>query len=288
MKNGWNLDERRHHDPISTSYDDLPFGKRLIQIIEETGESNSQHFDVSLPKGQVGADAPMWLGNAIFRLITNERLLECVQDIIGSEIYSNPVQHVRLKPPERVVPRNPNCMSALVGETPWHQDNAVLTQDADDTEILTVWIPLVDATVENGCLIVIPGSHHGSLAQHCPNGNGVLKILGALINHEKVIPVPVSRGAVMIFHRKLMHASLPNLSDDLRSSLDLRYQPIGQPTGRVVFPGFVARSRTDPSQEIRNREQWESLWNKIRERMCAKDYIKEPFDRWRGDHAMCA
>lgn len=81
---------------------------------------------------------PMWLGDAIFRLITNERLLECVQDIIGSEIYSNPVQHVRLKPPERVVPRNPNGMSVLVGETPWHQDNAVLTQDADDTEILTV------------------------------------------------------------------------------------------------------------------------------------------------------
>lgn len=92
----------------------------------------------------------------------------------------------------------------------------------------------------------------------------------------------------MIFHRKLMHGSLPNLSDDLRSSLDLRYQPIGQPTGREVFPGFVARSRVDLSQETKNREPWESLWKKVRERMCVKDYIEEPFDRWQGDHVMCA
>lgn len=113
---------------ISTSHDDLPFGKRLIQIIEETGESHSQHFDLSLPKGQVGATAaPMWLGDAVLSIITNERLLDCVQDIIGPEIYSNPVQHVRLKPPEILVPKNPKGTSVLVGETPWHQDNAVLT-----------------------------------------------------------------------------------------------------------------------------------------------------------------
>lgn len=51
---------------ISTSYDDLPFGNRLIQIIEETGESHAQHFDVSLPKGQVGADAPHVVGRCHF------------------------------------------------------------------------------------------------------------------------------------------------------------------------------------------------------------------------------
>jgi ectoine hydroxylase-related dioxygenase (phytanoyl-CoA dioxygenase family) len=234
----------------------------------------------------------MWLGDALLSIITNERLLDCVQDIIGQpEIYSNPVQHVRLKPPERLVPKNPKGASVLVGETPWHQVNAVLTQDADDADILTVWIPLVDATVENGCLIVVPGSHHGPLALHCPttgNNNGVLQIPGDLIEHERVMPVPVSRGSILMFHRKLMHASLPNLSDHLRSSLDLRYQPIGQPTGRGAFPGFVARSRSDPSKELKNREQWESLWNETRERMCAKDYVEEPFDRWRGDHPRCA
>jgi phytanoyl-CoA hydroxylase len=81
---------------ISSSYRDLPFGRRLIRIVEETGQSHSQHFDFSLPKGQVGAHAPMYLGSALFRLITNDVLLDCIQDIIGPEIYSNPVQHTRL------------------------------------------------------------------------------------------------------------------------------------------------------------------------------------------------
>ena len=84
---------------IPQLYQELPFGKRLTRIIAETGQSHSQHFDFSLPKGQIGSNAPMYLGSALFRLITNSALLDCIQDVVGTEIYSNPVQHVRLKPP---------------------------------------------------------------------------------------------------------------------------------------------------------------------------------------------
>jgi phytanoyl-CoA hydroxylase len=291
---------------LSSLYRELPFGKRLSQIIAETGQSHSQHFDLSLPKGQVGATAPMYLGQALFQLITNSSLLDCVQSIIGpgtwfilvppfladaiarrltqplslkKDIYSSPVQHARLKPPESVVPKTTVGMSVMVGETPWHQDNAVLTEDADSTNVLTVWIPLVDSTAENGCLIVIPGSHRccpddsSSLVPHCNSGHGVLRIPESVIelHRDKVIPVPVKRGGVLIFHRRLMHASLPNLTEELRASLDLRYQPLGEPTGRDVFPGFVVRSTNPKLEPLRSRDEWE-----------------KPFDRWKSGHPLCA
>jgi len=306
--------ELHQNGQIASLYQDRPFGKRLTRIIAETGQSHSQHFDFSLPKGQVGATAPMYLGQALFRLITNTTLLDCVQDAMGPEIYSNPVQHVRLKPPEAVVPKKVVGMSVLVGETPWHQDNAVLTQDADATNVLTVWIPLVDATIENGCLIVIPGSHRDSnlsapqkndnvgnssittgdsslastLAQHCPTQGGALRIPDSIIDcyRDTIVPVPVKRGDILMFHRRLMHASLPNMTDDLRSSLDLRYQPLGQPTGRDVFPGFVVRSSTQ--KVLESRDEWERLWKETQKRMSSENYKEQPFDRWKADHPMCA
>lgn len=279
---------------ISDLYQDLPFGKRFTKIIAETGQSHSQHFDFSLPKGQVGAQAPMYLGQALFDLITNDSLLDCVQDVVGPEIFSNPVQHARLKPPEAVVPKKAVGMSVLVGETPWHQDNAVLTQDADATSVLTVWIPLVDSTIENGCLIVLPKSHRWSqpqgqpIAQHCPRGHGVLEIPNHLIepHRQQVVRLPVKRGGILIFHRRLMHASLPNMTDDLRSSLDLRYQPLGDPTGRDVFPGFVVRS--SQHEVLQSRDKWEELWRETQKRMSSPNYKGSPFDRWRGDHPLCA
>ena len=42
-----------------------------------------------------------------------------------------------------------------------------------------------------------------------------------------------------MFHRRMIHGSLPNKSNELRWSMDLRYLPVGQPTGYPQLPGFV-------------------------------------------------
>ena len=276
---------------ITKLYEDLPFEKRLVKIIEETGDSFSQHFDFSLPKGQIGdASVPMCTDPSIFRLMTNSRLLDCVQDVLGPEVYSNPVQHTRLKPPNAIAPQSQTGTSVLVNATPWHQDVAVLTPDADQTSIWTVWIPLgADATISNGCLLVVPGSHKGPLVPHCPNGNGVLRIPEALVPLDEAIPVELERGSVLIFHRQLVHASLPNLTSTLRSSLDLRYQKAGQPTGRAFFPGFVARSQSRPHDELHSSQEWSERWHEVARQMSKPGYVDPSFDRWKEvDHVACS
>ena len=72
----------------------------------------------------------------------------------------------------------------------------------------------------------------------------------------------------------------------MRISFDLRYNPTGQPTGRPLFPGFVARSRKDPSRELRDPEAWAQLWYDARKDLSDRDL--PPFNRWRSGDPVCA
>ena len=50
----------------------------------------------------------------------------------------------------------PGEIRAHITATDWHQDRAVALEDADADEMVTVWLAITDATVENGCLQVQP------------------------------------------------------------------------------------------------------------------------------------
>lgn len=276
--------EQRAAGRLHDAYADLPFQQRLIKIIG-AGISWSQHFDISLPQGGIRRDTPIHTTEAMFNVLTHPRLLDAVEAFIGPEILSNPIQHVRIKPPEHVVPADQrNGMLIRVG---WHQDQGVALPEVDQTEMLTVWLAITDATVENGCLCVAPGSHRAGLSPHCPGAGpaGDLQIPSRFIGNRP-IPAPVKRGGALFMHRLTQHASLRNTSNGIRWSFDLRYQPIGQPTGRPAFPGFVARSRAHPQTELRDWHTWAQLWADARERLAERELA--PFNRWSKDNEACA
>ncbi len=269
---------------LTSLYHELPFSKRLTCIIAESGQAYYQHMDISLPQANVTEDTPIHHGPAIFALLRSPRLLDVVEQFIGPEIYSNPVQHVRIKPPEQALPegftRNP-----LVTRTPWHQDLGVIDDEADESNILTVWFPITEVYEENGCLAVVPGSHKRDLVLHCPHPTGTVNIPENIIGSEG-IPLPMSPGDVLFLTSKTMHTSLRNVSDEIRWSFDLRYNPIGHKTGRPWFPGFVARSRQEPNSELRDAEQWATLWREARSHLA---YASDPtFNRWDGNAEGCA
>jgi phytanoyl-CoA hydroxylase len=269
---------------IAQLYRELPFRERLIRICRESGKSLSQYFDFSLPQTGVRADTPIHAGPAVFSLLTSPRLLDVVESVVGPEIYSNPVQHIRMKLPPGVLPAaNADGLNATI---PWHQDNGVILPEADEATILTVWLPLNEATIENGCLQVIPYSHRGELEPHCPTNRGAA-IPDVVVATRQAIPVPMQPGSVLLMHQRTIHSSLDNTTpDQVRISLDLRYQPIGQPTGRPAFPGFVARSAGRPELTLRDAQTWESLWLDTRARMAAQD--NPAFNRWKAGVGVCA
>lgn len=270
---------------LKNRYAGLPFGQRLIKIMQESGANWGQYFDISLPQTQVYADTPIHTSEPVFNLLRHPRLLDIAEQFVGPEVLSNPIQHTRIKPPERMVPAQ--AKNGLVVRVGWHQDQGVATPEQDEVPVLTVWLPITDATVENGCLAVVPGSHKRALADHCPGTgpDGGLQIPSKLIQ-GKPVPVPVKRGGALLMHRLTMHASLANQSDDIRWSFDLRYQPVGMPTGRPAFPGFIARSRQNPRSELRDWRAWSQLWLDARAALAPK--APPQFNRWSADTPMCA
>lgn len=271
---------------ITSRYEDLPFGERLIQVYQESGKIHAQYFDFSLPKGAVKADDPIWVGPAVFHLLSHAGILDVVESLIGPEIYSNPVQHVRLKPPERLTPINPKTGRVQLGATPWHQDNGVVLPEADKTEMVTVWFSLWDAPIESGCLQVVPRTHREGLQTHCLYDLGT-SLSNQYMAEQVAVPVPTKRGDILLLDKHLAHGSLSNESDAVRWSLDLRYNPTDQPTGRGMFPGFVARSHANPASELRDPADWAELWYAARRELSA---LAEPatFERWSADHPTCA
>ena len=272
---------------ISSDYSELPFGDRVTKIYGESKEIHNQHFDFSLPQNGVKPDTPFWAGPAIFGALTAPVVLDAAESIVGPEVYSNPVQHVRIKIPESVSPRDENG-NVMFGATPWHQDAGVVNPEADETNILTVWFPLMDTSVENGCLAVVPGSHRGELLTHCPGyrDRPGLQIPENLFNIGDSMPVPVKRGGALLLTKKTVHSSLPNVSDRIRWSFDLRYQPTGQATGRSVFPGFVARSAADPESELHDANTWYEMWRDTRDSLVIGE--QPSFNRWDNDDPTCA
>jgi phytanoyl-CoA hydroxylase len=274
---------------IPSTYEDLPFARRLAAFLTDAGQTAYQAFDITLPVRRSAKESRMHVGPAVFGLLTNPHLLDVIEQLIGPEILSNPIQHVRIKPPEAILPADLH-KGSIVGQTDWHQDQGTALPEVDDTELLTVWLPITDATLENGCLCVVPRSHTGGLRTHCPArpGSGAMGLrIPEELRGTDFTPVPIRRGGALFLHRRTMHASLRNLSDGARWSFDLRYQPVGQPTGRPWFPSFVVRSRKDPSSELHEWGGWAELWRQARERLAASGTALEP-TRWDGSDAICA
>ncbi len=275
-----NLAARWLAEGLIASYDkSQSFEDRIMAVILETDGACAQHMDISLPlNGDVDENTPMHTGPAVFELMRNRTLLDAVEQFIGPEIYSNPVQHVRIKPPEHLMSKFIRDQNSLVASTRgWHQDLGGYSEEANDSDILSVWFPIIEATAESGCLVVVEGSHKVDklLPHHCSSlHNGIPE---QLVGGPRT-PLPMQPGDVLFLHRLITHASFPNTSPGLRWSFDLRYNPTGQPTGRSCFPGFVARSRSNPDRELKDPQEWSDMWKRARVQMAVEG--RGRLNRW--------
>jgi phytanoyl-CoA hydroxylase len=143
----------------------------------------------------------------------------------------------------------------------WHQDELFIP--TRDRSLTAAWIALDDATVENGCLWVLPGSHRRGVLypdrdHHDPRFDCEVEAYDFPHRDEDAVAVEVPAGSVVLFSGYLLHMSLPNSGrHGLRRALVNHYMsaesplpwflpPQGSTMGRADHRDIVLVAGTDP------------------------------------------
>jgi phytanoyl-CoA hydroxylase len=135
------------------------------------------------------------------------RLMAAVHQLIGEG--ARLIQDMALlKPPFRG------------SEKPWHQDAAYF-DFLPLGGVLGTWIALDEATIENGCMQVLPGSHLDGPVPHFHVRD--CQIDDARVQVERAVPIPLKPGGVLFFSGLLPHGTPPNMSAHRRRALQFHY-----------------------------------------------------------------
>ncbi len=138
--------------------------------------------------------------SAIFRkYLLKEKLVQTITDILGPDVML--FRDILMMKPAKVG-----------SKMPWHQDSNYWP--IRPTDLCSVWTALDEATIENGCMRVVPGSHKLDLIESKQKGSPFL--LDEQIEMDKVVDVPLKPGSSLFFHSRLLHGSEPNHSDKSR------------------------------------------------------------------------
>ncbi|WNR43858.1 phytanoyl-CoA dioxygenase family protein [Paenibacillus roseipurpureus] len=221
---------------ISNKLEERPFQYRLAELFRGLSEENFLKYGRSWRDRIPG----------YFTLMSNPKILDAVESLIGSELFANPIYNVRPKVPK-----------VAAGAVPWHQDKSYWP-DANANPVITVWIPLVDANEVNGCLHIKPRTHRKRVLKwhrETYSGTGYTALKDSQLGKTETVALPVTAGSAILFNDRCLHMSTPNQSNEVRWSVDLRYQPTDQDPMLNQGVGFLARSRKYPSR-VATLEDW--------------------------------
>ena len=205
-------------------------------------------------KMQNGLDLMYSRGSAMFDFLRNEKLLDVVEQIVGPDISCNPIQHLRAKPPTKYeLNKGPGFHNVS-----WHQDVGVMMAEAENSNIVTCWIPLTDTSAENGCMRAMPGLEPKQYIRHVAGVDTTID--PDLLPDIEPMSLGCKKGDLVLMSRFTPHCSTPNLSNGCRWSLDCRFQTTGDHTGRTAHPAFSVRGQPTSNFPRMNHEQWCAAW----------------------------
>jgi phytanoyl-CoA hydroxylase len=141
------------------------------------------------------------------RIAAHPRLRSVIDELIGPD--SRMIQDMALlKPPFRG------------SEKPWHQDAAYF----DWTPlggVVGTWIALDEATVDNGCMQIIPGSHVQGPMPHFHVRD--CQLADQRVQVGRVVTIPLQPGGILFFSGLMHHGTPPNMTASRRRALQFHY-----------------------------------------------------------------
>jgi len=199
--------------------------QRLEDIVEErvpASEGMLVMKDIMIAKGAHRTEQP---AEAIAKVqdfendpvlasyCTNERILDCIERVVGHELFAHHTMLIN-KPPN------------VDGRHPLHQDLLYFPFRPPE-KIVAAWTALEPCTRENGCLVVVPGSHEGELVEH-QNVDwewvnaGYFGAKGITAETPR-IHLEMEPGDTVFFHPVLLHGSGRNRTQGFRRAISAHF-----------------------------------------------------------------
>ena len=230
---------------------------RLREIYDEmfaqrAGRADGNQFDLA---GSDDPDAPAVLPQILhpdryypaLRGAYLESISAIARQLLGPAVVTE-IFHAILKP------------AGIGAPTPWHQDEAYWEPDRQYRS-MSIWMPLQEAKIENGCLWFMKGTHEWDVLPHQSIGSNKkvhgLELVDAGVVRDPVA-CPLPAGGITIHRNRAIHFAGPNRTGAARRALVFSASLPDQP--RIGERRFPWNEEKQTLRERRARESGESTW----------------------------
>ena len=159
---------------------------------------------------------PHLLFRWVDELMRNDTILDFVENLIGPDILCwNTWFWIKEAQTDQYVS--------------WHQDSQYW--GLDTSKLVTAWLALSPASLDSGCMRVLPGSHDEEPLPHedLYHDDNMLtrgqEIIG--VDESRAVHMPLQTGEMSLHNISIAHASGPNRTEDRRIGLSFHYMPAG-------------------------------------------------------------
>tara|TARA_X000001036_G_scaffold128333_1_gene121355 strand:+ start:1898 stop:2695 length:798 start_codon:yes stop_codon:yes gene_type:complete len=202
-----NFNEKGYYSPLNAFSGDKAayYKERLFKLKKKTTNiilgNNAQ------------INLPHLLFTFVDEIIRNKKILDSIEIILGPNLLVHGSSFFIKKPNSKTF-------------ISWHQDLRYWGLNKDRE--VTAWVALTKASIENGCMSFIPGSHKKGMQKHKDTyeKNNFLtrgqEVNIKNIEHEQIY-APLLPGQFSLHHGKILHSSAPNNTDKYRIGLSINY-----------------------------------------------------------------
>jgi len=181
---------------------------RLTAIFEEQLAQKGSKLSDEL-------DTPHFRDARLLGFLMDDKVLDLVEPITGPDIVLWSSHFI--------------CKDPFVGRaTPWHEDSAFWEGRLTNYDnIVTVWLALDRSNRENGCMMVIPGTHRNGFSKYeeVDLSRNTFRRQIAEVDDSTAVSFELERGECSLHDSRIVHGAKPNTSPHRRCGYTMRYVP---------------------------------------------------------------
>ena len=184
----------------------VDFPKQYIQVEPEVDKGETT--DNPIPFNHIRKIWNLTQFDSLFQTYARHpKIIKIVRNLIGPDIKIF-VDQTLCKPPK------------IGSAKPPHQDSAYWT-NIDPPNLIVCWMALTHATINNGCMRFIPGSHKLGVIKHKHLED--FRVEDQHIDYEKEVAVPLKPGDCTFHHSLALHRTEPNETSQARVGVTVAY-----------------------------------------------------------------